>query len=100
MLAINKKSLIFLALLMALSLVIVGDVVSGTTGTSFSQLYTFFKELVLGFGGKSISIAAVALGGLLSMARCNPIPVLAGAAFAIFFNFTPGIIEVILTATI
>ncbi|MBK6617927.1 MAG: hypothetical protein IPG31_05995 [Nitrosomonas sp.] len=100
MFEINKKSLIFLALLMALSLVIVGDAVSGTTGASFTALYTFFKDLVLGFGGKAISIAAVALGGIISIARVNPIPVLAGVGFAIFMQFTPGIIEAIMSATI
>ena len=99
MLVINKKSLIFLAFVV-MSLVIVSDAVSGTTGTSFSALYTFFKDLVLGFGGKAILIAAVALGGIISIARVNPVPVLTGVGFAIFMQFTPGIIEVIMTATI
>ncbi|HNO76227.1 hypothetical protein [Nitrosomonas mobilis] len=99
MLLINKNSLIFLVLAV-LSLFFVGDAMSGTTGASFTALYTFFKELVLGFGGKAIAIAAVALGGIISIARVNPIPALAGVGFAIFMQFTPGIIEVIMTATI
>ena len=95
---LEKRIYVYLFLLV--SLCVAGDAVAGTTGTSFNALYDFFKDLVLGFGGKAISVAAVALGGIISIARVNPIPILAGVGFAIFMQFTPGIIEVIMTATI
>lgn len=89
-----------LAFLILITAFVTADAISGTGGTAFSPLYVFFEDLVLGFGGKAISIAAVALGGIISMARVNPIPILAGVAFAIFLNFSPGIINVIMTATV
>lgn len=95
-----NKSIPFTFLVLVFTFLVISDVISGTTGTAFNPLYTFFKELVLGFGGKAVSIAAVALGGIISMARVNPIPILAGVAFAIFLQFSPGIIEVIMTATV
>lgn len=95
----EKRSLT-LFLLLIVSLCVAGDAVAGATGTQFQPLFTFFNELVLGFGGKAIAVAAVALGGIISVARVNPVPVLSGIAFAIFLQFTPGIIETILTATI
>jgi conjugal transfer pilus assembly protein TraA len=42
----------------------------------------------------------VGIGAILSIARVNPIPILAGVGFAIFLQYTPTIITGILTATI
>lgn len=98
-LQLDKRHLLALLVLITACIVAVGAI-SGTGGTAFNPLYTFFEDLVLGFGGKAISIAAVALGGIISMARLNPVPILAGVAFAIFLNFSPGIINVIMTATV
>lgn len=98
-LRLNKRTLrVLLAGLVTFT--VAADAISGTGGTAFSALYTFFEDLVLGFGGKAISIAAVALGAIISLARVNPIPILAGVAFAIFLNFSPGIIGTVMTATI
>ncbi len=98
-LQLNKRHLQALLVLVTACFV-AADATAGTGGTAFNPLYTFFEELVLGFGGKAVSVAAVALGAIFSMARINPVPILAGIAFAIFLNFSPGIINTIMTATI
>jgi len=102
-----EKSLAFdsakrykLALLALVTFLVAADAISGTGGAAFNPLYTFFEDLVLGFGGKAAAVAAVALGSIFSLARLNPVPILAGIAFAIFINFSPGIIGTIMTATV
>lgn len=75
-------------------------VTAGTTGTEFLALYTWVNGIVTGYGGRLIAIAAVAIGGIMSMIKANPMPILAGIGFAIFLNYTPTIINGILTATI
>lgn len=98
-LQLDKRHLLAL-LVLVIACLLAADAISGTGGTAFNPLYTFFEDLVLGFGGKTASVAAVALGAIFSMARVNPVPILAGVAFAIFLNFSPGIINTIMTATI
>lgn len=98
-LQMDKRHLLAL-LVLVIACFLAADAISGTGGTAFNPLYTFFEDLVLGFGGKTASVAAVALGAIFSMARVNPVPILAGVAFAIFLNFSPGIINTIMTATI
>lgn len=98
-LQMDKRHLLALLVLVT-ACFLAADAISGTGGTAFNPLYTFFEDLVLGFGGKTASVAAVALGAIFSMARVNPVPILAGVAFAIFLNFSPGIINTIMTATI
>jgi|GEM_PF-483116 len=98
-LQLNKRHLQALLVLVTACFV-AADAISGTGGTAFSPLYTFFEDLVLEFCRKIVSIAAVSLGAIFFMARVNPVPIFAGVAFAIFLNFSPGIINIIMTATV
>ena len=77
-----------------------GGALAGTTGTEFQALYTWVNDVVTGYFGRAVAVAAVGLGAILSIARVNPVPILSGAGFAIFLQYTPTIITGILTATI
>ena len=83
----------------ALSL-LAGSALAGTTGTEFQALYTWVNDVVTGYFGSAVAVAAVGLGAILSIARVNPVPILSGAGFAIFLQYTPTIITGILTATV
>jgi conjugal transfer pilus assembly protein TraA len=83
----------------ALSL-LAGSAFAGTTGTEFQALYTWVNDVVTGYFGRAVAVAAVGLGAILSIARVNPVPILSGAGFAIFLQYTPTIITGILTATV
>uniref|UniRef100_E6QXE0 Conjugal transfer pilus assembly protein TraA n=1 Tax=mine drainage metagenome TaxID=410659 RepID=E6QXE0_9ZZZZ len=74
--------------------------VAGTTGQEFLALYTWVNGVATGYGGRVIAIAAVIIGALLSVGKGNPIPILIGIGFAIFLQYTPTIVNGILTATI
>jgi len=88
-------------LLAAVALCLVaGTALAGTTGTEFQTLYTWINGVVTGYFGRAVSVAAVGIGAILSIARVNPIPILAGVGFAIFLQYTPTIISGVLTATI
>jgi conjugal transfer pilus assembly protein TraA len=77
-----------------------GGAFAGTTGTEFQALYTWVNDVVTGYFGRAVAVAAVGLGAILSIARVNPVPILSGAGFAIFLQYTPTIITGILTATV
>ena len=79
---------------------IAGSAFAGTTGTEFQDLYTWINNVVTGYFGRAVSVAAVGIGALMSIARVNPIPILAGVGFAIFLQYTPTIITGILSATV
>ena len=83
----------------ALSL-LAGGALARTTGTEFQALYTWVNDVVTGYFGRAVAVAAVGLGAILSIARVNPVPILSGAGFAIFLQYTPTIITGILTATV
>ena len=83
----------------ALSL-LAGSALAGTTGPEFQALYTWVNDVVTGYFGRAVAVAAVGLGAILSIARVNPVPILSGAGFAIFLQYTPTIITGILTATV
>ncbi len=83
----------------ALSL-LAGSALAGTTGTEFQALYTWVNDVVTGYFGRAVAVAAVGLVAILSIARVNPVPILSGAGFAIFLQYTPTIITGILTATV
>ena len=91
----NRKTQVVLAAL-ALSLV-AGSAVAGTTGTEFQNLYTWLNNVVTGYFGRAVAVAAVGIGAIISIARVNPIPILAGVGFAVFLQYTPTIITGILT---
>ena len=80
--------------------VLAGGALAGTTGTEFQALYTWVNDVVTGYFGRAVAVAAVGLGAILSIARVNPVPILSGAGFAIFLQYTPTIITGILTATV
>jgi len=94
--AISKKKIILIAAMLVIS----SSAFAGTTGTEFLALYTWINGVVTGYLGRAIALASVAIGALMSVARSNPIPILAGIGFAIFLQYTPTIITGILTATI
>ena len=77
-----------------------GGALAGTTGTEFQALYTWVNDVVTGYFGRAVAVAAVGLGAILSIARVNPVPILSGAGLAIFLQYTPTIITGILTATV
>ncbi len=80
--------------------VMAGSALAGQTGTEFQNLYTWINEVVTGYFGRAVSVAAVGIGAIMSIARVNPIPILGGVGFAIFLQYTPTIISGILSATI
>lgn len=74
---------------------------AGTTGTEFQTLFQWVHDEVTGQSlGRTIALAAVGIGAMLSIAKVNPLPILAGAGFAVFLQYTPAIVTGILTATI
>lgn len=93
---LNKMHLLAALGLVALS----GAAMAGTTGTEFQALSKWITDVVTGYFGRAVSIAAVGVGAILSIARVNPIPILSGVGFAIFLQYTPTIISGILSATI
>lgn len=94
----NRKTQ--LAIIAVALSVLAGSAFAGTTGTEFATLYTWINNVVTGYFGRAVAVAAVGIGAILSIARVNPIPILAGVGFAIFLQYTPTIITGILTATI
>ncbi len=95
---VNRRTqVVFVAV--ALSL-IAGSALAGTTGTEFQNLYTWINNVVTGYFGRAVSVAAVGIGAILSIARVNPLPILSGVGFAIFLQYTPTIITGVLSATV
>ncbi len=73
---------------------------AGTTGAEFLTFYTWLLGIVNGYFGRAISIAAVAMGALISVAKSNPLPILVGIGFAVFLSYGPVVVNGILSATI
>lgn len=94
----NRKSK--LALVAAVLFLAPAAALAANTGPEFQNLYEWINDVVTGYFGLAVSVAAVGIGALLSIARVNPIPILGGLGFAIFLNYTPTIISGILGATI
>lgn len=94
------KQLNKMHLLAACLMVLSGAAMAGNTGTEFQTLTEWITNVVTGYFGRAVSIAAVGVGAILSIARVNPIPILSGVGFAIFLQYTPTIISGILSATI
>lgn len=89
-------SLLFAGFLAVLSV----GAFAGTTGTEFEGLYTILTEWATGYLGRAIAIAGFILGAGVGIARQNPIPALAGVAFALFMVYVPQIINALMTAVI
>ena len=94
----NRKA--HVALAAAALFLIAGSAFAGTTGTEFQDLYKWINDVVTGYFGKAVAVAAVGVGAIMSIARANPIPILSGVGFAVFEQYTPKIIAGILSATI
>ena len=77
-----------------------GSALAGTTGTEFQGLYDWINNVVTGYFGRAVAVAAVGIGAILSIARVNPLPILSGVGFAIFLQYTPTIITGVLSATV
>jgi conjugal transfer pilus assembly protein TraA len=73
---------------------------ASTTGTEFQTVYDQFRGWVQGYGGMAISIAAIGLGGLASLAKQTPFPILTGIGSAVLLQYSPDVIDSIMTAVI
>lgn len=73
---------------------------ASTTGTEFQTVYDQFRGWVQGYGGMAISIAAIGLGGLTSLAKQTPFPILTGIGSAVLLQYSPDVIDSIMTAVI
>ncbi|WP_127471987.1 TraA family conjugative transfer protein [Thiomicrorhabdus aquaedulcis] len=77
-----------------------GAVLASTTGSEFQTVYDKFEGWVQGYGGMAIAIGAIGLGGLASLAKQTPFPILTGIGSAILLQYSPDIVSSIMTATI
>lgn len=93
----NIKQLVLISLCLSL---LATNAYAGVTGTEFSALYLWMLGEVQGYGGKTIALAAVAVGAIVSIAKVNPIPILGGIGFAVFLQYVPTIVTGILSATV
>lgn len=66
----------------------------------FKTVVDDLTDWIQGGLGVTISLSAVIVGALVSIVRSNPLPILAGIAFAMILNFTPTIIAGIITVTL
>ncbi|GAB6071503.1 hypothetical protein JCM30760_26010 [Thiomicrorhabdus hydrogeniphila] len=73
---------------------------AGTTGAEFQTVYTTFEGWVQGYGGMAIAIGAIGLGGLASLAKQSPFPILTGIGSAVLLQYSPDVVSSIMTATI
>jgi conjugal transfer pilus assembly protein TraA len=76
------------------------EAMAGTTGTEFQTVYVKFKDWIQGYGGAAVSVAAIGLGGLASLARQTPFPILTGIGSAILLQYSPDVVGGIISATI
>lgn len=72
----------------------------GGGDTTFNTVVTQLTNWATGGLGRVISLAAVIVGGIASVVRSNPMPILSGIAFAMILNFTPGIVTGLLTGSL
>ena len=85
----------------ALTLVLGATTAFGsTTGDEFEVIYQKFEGWVQGYGGMAIAIGAVGLGGLASLAKQSPFPILTGIGSAILLQYSPDIVSGIMTAVV
>ena len=92
----NKRCWLCLALVAAIVLLAPEAVFAGDDA-EFEDVIEQLTAWATGGLGKVVSLAAVIVGAMFSVARSNPIPILSGIAFAMILNFTPAIVTGILT---
>lgn len=95
----NLKSIFKVAIGTALVLG-AGAVVASTTGSEFQTIYDKFEGWVQGYGGMAISIAAIGLGGLASLAKQTPFPILTGIGSSILLQYSPDVVSSVMTAIV
>lgn len=96
----KAKRNLFKFIIAALACALIADqALAGVTGTEFQALYTWVNGVVTGYFGRTIAVAAVGMGAIIAIAKTNPIPILAGAGFAVFLQYVPTIVTGIMTAT-
>lgn len=82
-------------------LLLLGDsCLAGTVAGPFDPVVLQLTNWAEGGLGRVISLSAVIMGGIVSVIRSNPIPILSGIAFAMILNFTPDIVTGLLTGTL
>ena len=69
-------------------------------GTPFFSIYTIVTGWLNGPLALTLSLAAVVIGLGVGIVRQNPMPALAGIAFAVFATVVPGIVTQVLGAII
>lgn len=82
-------------LLLALS---VSSAFAGTD-TSFASLHTQFTNWITGTAGKTIALASIGVGGIMSIGR-GPVPILLGIGVAALLMYLPSATDSVFTATI
>lgn len=95
----KKKQNVFLVALMAL-VAFASVAHAGTTGTEFQALHTLLTGWANGYLGKALAVAAFLFGAGYGVAKQTIVPAVLGIVFAIVFAVGPGVIDVMLTATI
>lgn len=86
--------------LAAVLLLFSGMAFASTTGAEFQPIYEKFEGWVQGYGGMAIALASTGIGGIMSVARQTPFPIMAGIGGSILLQYSPDIIAGIMTATI
>lgn len=92
--ALNAKALVSVALLFVASL-------AQASVASTDPFYEFFTDMdswINGGLGVGLAFAFLIFGGVVGVAKNNPIPALAGVVAAAFFKFAPGLIVDMLAA--
>lgn len=95
-----KLKAMFQAAFAAASIFTASSVMAATTGTEFQTVYQTFEGWVQGYGGMAIAIGAIGLGGLASLAKQTPFPILTGIGSAVLLQYSPDVVTGIMTATV
>ncbi len=75
-------------------------VMAGTGGGEFEPLTAWIRDLITGNLGRLIAFAALAVGGIIGIAKLTGMPMGAAFLIAIMLVFGVTIIENIITATV
>lgn len=93
------KGIVGVSLLVGASTAVMAAGAAGG-GAEFEDAFNTFKGWVEGYGGMAISVAAIGIGGLASLAKQTPFPILTGIGSSILLVYSPSVVEGIFTALI
>src|SRR5690554_1976043 len=96
----NKTMFAKSALAVGLVVAPVAVMAGSISGTEFQEVHITFKDWVQGYAGMAISVAAIGLGGLASLARQSPFPILTGIGSAILLQYSPDVVSSIFSAVV